>query len=127
VRDGLGDRLGGDLVEDHPPGRDLGLQLLQQVPGDGLALAVLVSGEQQFVGILQGSLQLGDLLPLVGVDHVQRLEVGVHVHAEPRPGLAAVLGRYLGCLVRHVADVPDAGLDHVALAEVPGNGPCLRR
>ena len=35
----------GDLVEDHPSDGDLGLELLAQVPGDGLALAVLISGE----------------------------------------------------------------------------------
>ena len=29
------------------------LELLQQVPGDRLALAVLISGQQEFVGVLQ--------------------------------------------------------------------------
>ena len=33
--------------------RDLGLEHLQQVPGDGLALAVLVRREEELVGVLE--------------------------------------------------------------------------
>ena len=51
--DGLADRLLGDLVEDHPADRHLGLEHLEQVPRDGLALAVLIGGEQEFVGVLE--------------------------------------------------------------------------
>ena len=127
VGDGPGDRLRGDLVEDHPAVRHLGLELLQQVPGDGLALAVFIGGEQEFVGVLEQALELGDLLALVAVHDEQRLEVVVHVDAEPGPRLAPVLGRDLGRAVRHVADVADAGLDHVTLAEVPGDCPGLGR
>jgi hypothetical protein len=43
--EGALDRIAGDLVEDHPADRHLRLQLLEQVPGDRLALAVLVRGE----------------------------------------------------------------------------------
>ena len=39
------DRLGRDLVEDHPPDRHPRLERLDQVPGDRLALAVLIRGE----------------------------------------------------------------------------------
>ena len=46
VGDGLPDRGRGDLVEDHPPYRDPRLEHLEQVPGDCLALAVLISREQ---------------------------------------------------------------------------------
>jgi hypothetical protein len=127
VGDGAGDRLRGDLVEDHPAVRHLGLELLQQVPGDGLALAVFIGGEQEFVGVLEQALELGDLLALVAVHDEQRLEVVVDVDAEPGPRLAPVLGRDLGRAVRHVADMADAGLDHVALAEVPGDRPGLGR
>src|SRR6204780_1710427 len=127
MRHGLGDRLGGDLVEDHAPGGHLRLELLEQVPGDRLALAVFICGQQQFVGVLEQVLELGDLLPLVGVDDVERLEVGVDVHAEARPWLPAVLRRYLRSLVRHVADVADARLDHVVLAEVARDRACLGR
>src|ERR1039458_5347353 len=41
--------------------------------------------------------------------------------------IAARLGRDLGRAVGHVADVADAGLDHVTRTEVPGDRPCLRR
>jgi hypothetical protein len=108
-------------------GRHPGLELLQQVPGDGLALAVLISGQQEFVGVLEKRLELGDLLLLVGVHDVEGLEVAVHVDPEAGPRLAAVPGRDLGSLVGHVTDVADAGLDHVALAEVAGNRACLSR
>jgi hypothetical protein len=114
-------------VEDHPAGRDLGLELLQQVPGDRLALTVLIGREQQFVGVGQQVLELAHLELLVGRDHVQRLEAAVDVHAEPGPGLLAVLGRYLGRLVGHVTDVADARLDHVSLAEVSRDGARLGR
>ena len=114
-------------MEDHPAVRNLGLEFLEQVPGDCLALAVLISGEQEFVGVLEQALELGYLLALVAVHDVERLEVVVHVDAEPGPRLAAVLGRDLRGAVGHVADVADAGLDHVSLAEVPGDRPGLRR
>ena len=125
VGDGAGDRLRGDLVEDHPAGGDLGLELLEQVPGDGLALAVLVCRQVELVGVLEQRLELGDLLLLVGRDDVEGLEVVVDVDAEAGPRLRAELLRDLGRLVRHVADVADARLDHVATAEVAGDGPGL--
>ena len=55
VLGGLEDGGLGDLVEDHPLDRDalLGLQLVEQVPGDRLALAVLIGGEEELVGVLQ--------------------------------------------------------------------------
>ena len=114
VGDGAGDRLRGDLVEDHPAGGDLGLELLEQVPGDGLALAVLVCRQVELVGVLEQRLELGDLLLLVGRDDVEGLEVVVDVDAEAGPRLRAELLRDLRRLVRHVADVADARLDHVA-------------
>ena len=56
------DRRLGDLVEDHPVHRDaLRLQLVEQVPGDRLALAVLVGGEVELVGVLEQALELGDV------------------------------------------------------------------
>jgi len=88
------------------------------LPRDGLALAVLVGGEQEFVGFLQEVLELGDLLALVGVDQVQRLEVAVHVHAEPAHRGALVLLRHLVRAGRQVTDVADRGLDGVTRSEV---------
>ena len=59
------DRLLGDLVEHHALDRHLGLQHLEQVPGDGLALAVLISCEVELVGVLERALELGDRLLLL--------------------------------------------------------------
>ena len=53
IVDGVLDRLGGDLVEHHPPDRDLGVEHLEQVPGDGLPLAVLIRRQVELVGVLQ--------------------------------------------------------------------------
>ena len=118
VLGGLADGVAGDLVEDHPADRDLGLQDLEQVPGDRLALAVLVRREQQLVRVLEQALELGDLAALVGVDDVERLEALLDVHAEPGPGLALLVGRDVRGAGGQVADVADAGLDVIARAEV---------
>ena len=79
------DRLRGDLVEHHPTDRDLGLQLVEQVPGDRLALTVLVGREVQLVGILQQGLELGDLRLLVLGHDIDRREAVVDVDAESTP------------------------------------------
>jgi hypothetical protein len=107
------DRLRGDLVEDHPLHRNLRLQLVQEVPGDGLAFAVLISCEVELVGVLQLGLQVANNGLLVGGDHVQRLEVGFDVHPGTGPLLTLVLGRHLCGAGRQVTDVPTAGFDNV--------------
>src|SRR5205085_10627166 len=58
------DRVAGDLVEDHPAHRQLGLQYFLEVPCDRFALAVLVRREQELVGARKEPPQLRDLLPL---------------------------------------------------------------
>src|SRR5262252_652833 len=126
MRHRLGDRLRGDLVEDHAADRDARLELLQQVPGDRLALAVLISGEQELVRAVEQLPELRHLGLLVRVHDVQGLEVVVHVNPEPRPRLLPVLGRDLGRLVGHVPDVADAGLHHVVVAQVPSDRAGLR-
>ena len=92
VRERLADRRFGDLVEGDPrvfSRRDVGG--LGDVPGDRLALAVEVGGEEDLVRALGGLLDVGDLLaPVVG-DHVLRFEVVVDVDAEL--ALAGVLGQ----------------------------------
>ena len=62
-----------------------GLQRLDQVPRDGLALAVLIRREVELVGVLDQRLELADLLLAVGADDVERLEVVVDVDAEAAP------------------------------------------
>jgi hypothetical protein len=109
-------------VEHHPLDGDRRLEGLQQVPGDGLALAVLIGGEVELVGLLQGRLQLRDLLALVRRYDVERLEAVVDV--DPVPGLGQPLVRRgdLVCVARQVADVTDRRLHGVARAEVAHDG-----
>ena len=126
-RHGRGDRVRGDLVEHHAPHGHLGVERLHQVPGDGLALAVLVRREVDLVGVLDQRLELADLLLAVRADDVQRLEVVLGVDAEARPRLALVLGRDVGGVAWQVADMADRGLDGVALAEIPADRLRLRR
>ena len=115
------DRLRGDLVEHHPADRHLGLQLVEQVPRDGLALAVLVGGEEELGGVLEQPLELGHVGLLVPGDHVVGREVVVDVDAEPGPGLALDLGGHVRGALREVADVADRGLHDVAAAQVAGD------
>ena len=111
----------GDLVEDHALDRDGGGQDLEQVPGDGLALAVLVGGQVDLAGLLDQLLQLGHLGLLLGRDHVERLEAVVHVDAQAAPRLVLVGGRDLVGSPGQVPDVADGGLDHVVGPEQAGD------
>ena len=82
----------GDLAEGHPAGlleRDVGG--LGDVPGDRLALAIEVGGEEDEVGAAGGLLDVADLLASVVADDVLGLEVVVDVDAEL--ALAGVLGQ----------------------------------
>ena len=114
-------------MEDHAAHGNFRLQHLEQVPRDGLALAVFVGREEELVGVLELSLQLGDLLLLVRVDDVERLEALLDVDAEPRPRLALEALGDRGRAVGKVADVTDGRLDHEVGTEVSGDGPSLRR
>jgi hypothetical protein len=90
------------------------------VPRDGLALAVLIRGEQEFVGVLQGSLELGDRLLLRVRHDVVGLEVVLDVDGELAERALLEFG---GEVLRldEVADVPDRGQHLVAVAEVLGD------
>ena len=121
------DRLLGDLVEHDALDRDVGLELVEQVPGDGLALAVLIRREHELVGVLEELLELGDLRLLAGRDHVDRLEVVVDVDPEACPRQTLVLGRDLVGALREVTDVTDRGVHDVAVAEVARNAADLVR
>ncbi len=112
------DRRLGDLVEDHPAHGDvLRLQLVEEVPGDGLALAVLIGGEVELVGVLEQVLQLADLRLLPLRDDVVGLEAVLDVDREPAPGLVLDLRRGVGSALREVTDVADRGLDDVVPTE----------
>ena len=114
--DSTDDRLFGDLVEHHATDRHLGLEHLEQVPGDGLPLAVLISGQQELVGVLEQTLQLGHLLALAGVDDVVRVEPVVHVDGEPAVRTLLHVSRKLTG-VGQITDVSHAGVDVIALAQ----------
>ena len=117
----------GDLVEDHPLHRHRRGQDLEEVPGDGLALAVLVRSQVDLAGLLHQLLELGYLGLLVRRDDIQRLEAVVDVHTQPGPVLALVGGGDLVGPTGQVTDVADGRLDHVVRAEQAGDGLGLGR
>ena len=91
-----------------------------EMPGDRLALAVFVCCEQELVGIRELLAQIRHDALLVGIDDVVRLEVVVDRDAEGAVARALLL-RNLGGAVRKVADMADARLDDVTVAEVGGD------
>ena len=91
------------------------------MPGDRLALAVLVRREQELVGVGEALLQVGDHLLLAGVDDVVRLESVVDVHTERPEPLALRLRDVLGA-IREIAHVPDARPHGVVAPEVALDG-----
>ena len=121
VGDGLVDSLLGDLVEDHPAHRNLGLEFVEQMPGNGLSLAVTIGGEQKFVGLLEQALELTDRRPLLRGDDVDGSELVVNIDAGARPGLTLVLGGHLGGAGGQISHVTLAGSHGVLGPQVPGN------
>ncbi len=128
VGEGLADRGGGDLVEHHAVHRDvaLGLQHLEQVPGDGLALAILISGEVEGVGVLEGPLQLTDERLLRVGHHVVGLEVVVGVDRQTGPRLLLDRRRELLHLAGEVPDVAHRRQDHRSISPTAGRAEELR-
>ena len=119
---GVFDGAPGDLVEDQAPHGDLGLEDLQEVPGDGLALAILIGCEVELRGLREQGLELLDLLaPALGQD-VERLEAVLDIHRRARPLLPPVGIRDLRGALRQIAHVPDRGLDGVVIPEELGDG-----
>ena len=114
IGEGLGDGLARDFVKDHPPHRHVGLEELEQVPRDALALAVLVGREEELVDVPHRRLEVAHDALLVGGDHVERLEVVLDVHAEAGPLDALVLrGDGLG-VARQVPDMAHRRLDAIS-------------
>ena len=127
VVDRVADRLRGDLVEDHPLHGDLRVEHLEQVPGDGLSLTILIRREVELVGVLQHRLQVPDVVLLLRADDVQRFEVVLGVHTEPRPLLPLVLLGHVGRVARQVTDVTDRRFHLVVIAEIARDGASFRR
>jgi hypothetical protein len=98
------------------------IEHLEQVPRDGLALAILISCEVELGGVLHQPLQVADAVTLVGADHVEGLEVVVDLDAEDLPLLLVCLGD-VGRTGRKVADVAhrclddDVAIERVGLVE----------
>ena len=108
---GVGDRIGdgrlGDLVEHHALDRHLRLEVLQQVPGDDLAFAVLVCREVELGGVLEQRPQLLDDLLAPAGELPFGLEAVVDVDAEALGG--------------QVGDVAHGGADVVPATEMAGD------
>ena len=121
------DGVGGDLVEDHPLDRHTRVEHLEQMPRDGLTLAILIGREIELVGLLQERLEVLDLVLLVGRHHVERLEMVLGVDAETRPLHTFICRRDLGRLRREIAHVADRRLDDELVAEEATDGPSLGR
>jgi hypothetical protein len=100
-------------VEHHPPGGDAGLEHLGQVPGDGLALAILIGGEIDLVRFAEGGLEPLDHVPFGRGHDVRRLEVLLDVYRE--------------ALGVQVSDRADGRLDDEVVAQEPGDGASLGR
>ena len=113
----------GDLVEHHPLDLDvLGLEHLEEVPGDALAFAVLVRRQVESVDLLDQVAQHLHLLLLLRGNDVESLEVVIDVDAKARPLLLLVGLRHVGGVARQVAHVPDRRLHDEAVAEIAGDG-----
>jgi len=116
--DGVLNGVLGDLVEDDAFDRNRRFELIEQVPSDGLTLAVLIRREYELVCFLEQLLELGHLLLLLRRHDIDRLETVVDVDAEARPRLTLVLGRNLISTLGQIADVSDRGVHDIAVAEI---------
>ena len=118
---GVPDGRRGDLVEHHPLDRHRRRRVehLEQVPGDGLALAILISREVELGGVLHQLLEVADAIALLGADDVEGLEVVVDLDAEDLPLPLVGLGD-VGGPGREVTDVAHRCLDHDVAVEGVG-------
>ena len=95
----------GDLMEnDAARAAAVEPEGLDQVPGDGLPLAVLIGSQPYELCVVRGLLEVGHDLLLVGGHDIFRLEPGGDVDAE--------------LLVLQVTDVAETGLDRIFLAQI---------
>ena len=107
-------------MEHHALHRNLGLQLVEEMPGDGLTLAVLISCEEELVGALERTFQVGDRLLLLVGDHVIRKKAVFHIDGELAERALLKLRRQIFRLDQ-VADVADRGQHFVSVAQILGN------
>ncbi len=117
-----------NLVEDHPLDRYVGIEGVDEVPSNRLALPILVRRDVEPVCVRHGLFQVPDDLLFVRRHHVERLKPIGHLHPEPRPVFVLVLR---GNLVRRrgkIPNVPHARLDAIpALRQKFSDGSGLGR
>ena len=115
-----------DLMEDDAADGHLRLQQFEEMPTDGLSLAVRIRREENFRRVLKSCLHVTDRAPAVRRDDVIRLEIVINVHRHRTPFLAFDRFRHLAGVVRKVANVADAGHDAIPASQEAGKGPGLR-
>ena len=104
-------------MENHPLDRYLGIEHLNEMPCDRLALSIFISRQIQLVAVLDQLLQKPNVRPLVGVLHIQRFEPVINIDPGARPRLVLVGLRHLRGIARKVANVTDRRLNGVAGAK----------
>ncbi len=109
---GVGDRvedgLAGEVVEEDAPDHFFLADLLGDVPGDGLAFAVRVRGEEDLLRSGRRLLEFGDHLLLAVHDQIG--------------GFESLFGIDPEVVFREVLDVTDGGPDIILRAEVFADG-----
>ncbi len=97
------------------------------MPANSLPFAVFVGRQIEVFGVFHQALELADLGRFLGGDDIERGEVAVNVHAQPRPAFFAIFVGNVGGLFRQITNVPDAGLDREIAAEELADRAGLRR
>ncbi len=97
------------------------------MPCDGLTFAVLIGGEEEFVGLFNKLLQFGDVSLFVARHDVIGLKAVIHVDGHAAPGLVLDLRWGVSGALRKVTNVTDGRLHHVVAAKVASNSAGLGR
>ena len=105
----------GDLVEDDASDRDSWLENLCQVPADRLAFAIGVGREQELRCVLDGTLEVRDLLSFVARHHVIGRKVLLNIDTESSPVLFLDLLRHIRGRLGQIANMTVARLDSYLL------------
>ena len=120
------DGAAGDFVECDALHRNARLQDLDQVPADGLALAVFIGGQDEFVRLPGLPAKSGDVFLRFPGDHIDGLKVSFGIDAQTSPRLRAQGRRDFARRPGQVTNVPEACLNFVALAQKALDGGGLR-
>ena len=91
------------------------------MPRDGLALAVLICCEDEFVRVLEKLPELRDLRLLLRRHHIDGFEVVLGVHSQTSPRHALELCRNLIGAFRQIPNVTNGSVNDIAFAEIARN------